>query len=184
MTEQIWRELSERLRQFVRSRVESAADVDDIMQTVFMRIHSKLDGLRQPDRLESWIFQITRNSIADHFRRKQPVQDDVDSIVDHSTRMQPDNATAEIARCLTPLIERLSEDQRQALSMYEFEGVSQKDIAKRESISLSAAKSRIQRGRKALEVMLKACCEFQFDRRGNVMEYKATDANCCDEECA
>ena len=48
-TEQIWRELNERLRQFIRSRVSSLADVDDILQTVFLAIHQKLDSLRSFD---------------------------------------------------------------------------------------------------------------------------------------
>lgn len=188
VTEQIWHQLSDRLRQFVRSRVKSAADVDDIVQTVFLRIHSKFDSLRQTDRLDAWVFQITRNAISDHLRKTGPnrdvTQDDVTSLLAQSDNALSDNVNAEIAGCLGPLMERLPEDQRRALSMYELEGVSQKDIAKFESISLSGAKSRVQRGRKSLEVMLKACCVFQFDGRGNVMEYRATDANCCDKECA
>ena len=40
--EQIWRQLSARLRRFVRSRIESTADVDDVLQTVFLRIHYRL----------------------------------------------------------------------------------------------------------------------------------------------
>ena len=67
--------------------------------------------------------------------------------------------------------------------MYELDGMSQKEIANRESISVSGAKSRIQRGRKSLERMLKACCEFQFDGRGNIVEYEATNADCCDVDC-
>ena len=183
-TEQIWRELSARLRQFVRSRIESTADVDDVLQTVFLRIHSKLDDLRKVDRLESWVFQITRNTVTDHFRKKRALHDDVESLMEESDDATPDIVNTELAGCLSTLIERLPEDQRRALSMYELDGVSQKDVATRESISVSGAKSRIQRGRKSLERMLKACCEFQLDRRGNVVEYEATDASCCDEECA
>ncbi len=180
-TERIWRELSDRLRQFVRSRIASAADADDVLQSVFLRIHTHLGNLRDVDRLESWVFQITRNTITDHFRKRRHVLEDVDSLANNSDNSNDESVNAELAGCLDAMIERLPEHQRRALSMYELQRMSQKEIASRESISLSGVKSRIQRGRKSLEAMLKACCEFQLDGRGNVVEYEAIDTNCCCE---
>ena len=179
-TEQIWRELSDRLRRFVRSRIDSPNDVDDVLQTVFVRIHSRLDDLHKADRLESWVFQITRNAVADYYRKKRNTDNDVDSLIDNSDQTGTDNVNAELAGCLGTMIERLPNDQRRAVSMYELEGMSQNEIARRESISVSGAKSRVQRARKSLAAMLKACCEFQFDARGNVLEFAPTDPNCCD----
>jgi RNA polymerase sigma-70 factor (ECF subfamily) len=182
-TERIWRELRDRLRRFIRSRVTSDADVDDILQDVFLRIHQHLAGLRSADRLESWVFQITRNAVADHFRRqKRHEQHDVDRIVAESD--EPENLRSELSDCLASLIGHLPPDQQRAVSLYELEGVSQADIAQRESLSLSGAKSRIQRGRQKLEEMLLDCCRFELDARGNVLEYEATDPSCgCGEEC-
>jgi len=183
VTEQIWRELSSRLRQFVQSRIKSTADADDVLQSVFLNIHSKLDTLCKEDRIESWVFQITRNTIADHFRKKRAVQLDSETAIEDSDHTVPGNVTAELSECLVKMIDSLPGDQRRALSMYELEGLSQKDIANRVSISLSGTKSRIQRGRKSLKEMLKACCEFEFDGRGNIFEYEANDSDCCDGEC-
>lgn len=182
-TEQIWRELSDRLRQFVRSRITSTADVEDVLQSVFLRIHTRLDDLRDADRLESWVFQITRNTVADYFRNKHEAQHDVDSLVDNSGDTTAENLNAELSGCMGAMIERLPDDQRRALSMYELQRMSQKEIAMRESLSLSGVKSRIQRGRKSVGMMLKACCEFQFDRRGNIVDCEAIDSSCCDEVC-
>lgn len=179
-TEQIWCELSDRLRRFVRLRTKSDSDVDDILQTVFLRIHSKIDDLRDVDRLESWVFQIARNAVTDHFRQRRDTKNDVESLIDDSDDANSKNATTELARCLDTMIDRLPDDQKRALSMYEFDGVSQKDIAIQESISLSGAKSRIQRGRASLEAMLKSCCQFQLDRRGNIVDYQTVNDNCCD----
>lgn len=184
VTEQIWRELSDRLRQFVRARINSPTDIDDVLQNVFLRIHSHFGDLRETDRLESWVFQITRNAVTDYFRKQRDDNTDaVDTIQDPSLA-GAQNVHAEVAGCLNTLIERLPDDQRRAVSMYELEGMSQKEIATQESISLSGAKSRVQRGRRSLEAMLKSCCEFQFDRRGNVIEYESTDKDCgCDGSC-
>jgi RNA polymerase sigma-70 factor (ECF subfamily) len=44
------------------------------------------------------------------------------------------------------------------------------ELAKRLGISVSGAKSRVQRGRQQLKEMLLECCEFEFDRRGRVYD--------------
>ena len=174
-TEQIWLKLSNQLRQFVKSRVNSDADIDDILQTVFIRIHRKLSDLQNAERLESWVFQITRNAIIDHFRKfskttKRYVSFDEKLLVDTPDEKELENSNSVIADCLITLIEHLPIDQGRAVRMYELEELSQKEIAEIENISLSGAKSRIQRGRKNLENILRACCELELDRRGNIIE--------------
>jgi RNA polymerase sigma-70 factor (ECF subfamily) len=181
-TERIWRELSDRLRQFVRSRVQSMADVDDILQTVLLRIHQKFDTLRSAERMESWVFQIARNAVTDHYRQKRTPQNDDAALAEYAEPSGDENANSEVAGCVAALIDHLPDDQKRAVSMYELEGVSQAEIALRESISLSGAKSRIQRGRRNLESMLRECCQFQIDARGNVLEFEALN-NKCGPDC-
>jgi RNA polymerase sigma-70 factor (ECF subfamily) len=172
-TEEIWRTLSDRLRQFIRSRVPSAGDAEDILQTVFLRIHQNVSNLQQSDRLESWVFQIARNAVADHFRQAIHEPFEADLLAAPVDGVQPDNLNAEVAGCLDVMFERLPAEIQRAVAMYEREGISQKEIASRESISLSGAKSRIQRGRKLLKKMMEDCCRLQLDRYGNVVMWKA-----------
>ena len=54
--------------------------------------------------------------------------------------------------------------------MAEIEGLSQQEVADRLGLSLSGAKSRIQRGRAMLKGVLEQCCRFEFDTRGNLMD--------------
>ena len=184
-TDEVWRQFHIRLRQFVRSRISSTADTDDVMQALFLQIHVKLESLRNTERLESWVFQIARNIIVDHYRRKAKHHHDSQTVESSVEPAAPDadNLNCEIASCVQILIDQLPSGQRRALSMYELQGVAQNDIAKQESISLSGAKSRIQRGRKSLEAMLRACCKFQLDGRGNPVEYEPRSQNCCNNEC-
>src|SRR5438045_9257949 len=67
-THAIWDTLHARLRAFVAGRLDDPADVDDIVQEVFLRVHQHLPALQQGDRLLPWIYQITRNAIADYYR--------------------------------------------------------------------------------------------------------------------
>ena len=181
-TEQIWRELSNRLLRFIRSRVTSASDADDILQTVFTRIHERAEDLHEVRNLESWVFQITRNAIADHFRRisrnlKRSIELDV-TLLPKENPDEEDNFNTIVEACLGTLIERLPTDQKRAITMYELENISQKEIAVRESISLSGTKSRVQRGRKKLETMLRDCCKLEMDRRGNILQCGEDGCGC------
>jgi RNA polymerase sigma-70 factor (ECF subfamily) len=63
-----WRELRARLHGFVRRRVGSPEDAEDVVQDVFVRMQRNIDALSSADRLDAWAFRIARNAIADHYR--------------------------------------------------------------------------------------------------------------------
>ena len=65
----------------------------------------------------------------------------------------------------------LPEPYREALLLTEFGGLSQQQLADQLGISLSGAKSRIQRARKKIRDDLLTCCHFEFDRYGRVVDY-------------
>ena len=69
------------------------------------------------------------------------------------------------------IIETLPQPYAQALILTEFEGLTQKELARRLDISLSGAKSRVQRARKMLKIKLTECCRIEFDSRGTIVGY-------------
>ena len=73
------------------------------------------------------------------------------------------------------------EPYRDALVPTEFEGLTQKERADRLGISLSGAKSRVQRGREQLKAMMHECCTFEFDRRGRVIDCTPRAEGGCQE---
>jgi RNA polymerase sigma-70 factor (ECF subfamily) len=79
---------------------------------------------------------------------------------------------AELAGCLRPMIDQLSQDYRDAITLVELKGLTQQAAAKQMGISLSGMKSRVQRGRARLKQMLDDCCLIELDRRGGVVDYR------------
>ncbi|WP_031173300.1 sigma factor [Streptosporangium roseum] len=53
---------------FVAARIAPADDPEEIVQEVLIRISQSIGTLRGAERMEAWIYQITRNAIADHRR--------------------------------------------------------------------------------------------------------------------
>ncbi len=166
----IWEQYCCRLLAFIRSRVSDELDAEDILQEVFFRIHRNLCCSTQWDKPESWIYQITRNLIIDTYRRRResteipenlPADDDIPE----------DDPEAQLALSLRETIDALPEPYRQALVLTEYQGLSQIEMAERVGISYSGAKSRVQRGREKLRDLLLACCHFELDRRGRIIDY-------------
>jgi RNA polymerase sigma-70 factor, ECF subfamily len=79
------------------------------------------------------------------------------------------------------MIYSLPEPYRDALVLTEFDGLTQKELAERLGISLSGAKSRVQRGKEQLKRMLHDCCTFEFDRRGRVIDCEPRGNSGCKE---
>ena len=198
-TQQIWSEFGDRLRAFIARRVDSDADADDILQDVFLRIHRHAGSLQRRERLVSWLFQITRNAIADFYRAPvrrrellagaphdlEPGPEQTWSWVEEDDAAAAD-ATRELATCLGPMVERLSPHYREAVILVDLDGLPQKEAAIRAGLSLSGMKSRVQRGRKALEQLLHDCCQIELDTTGRVMDYQLRGQSCgtCADECA
>jgi len=170
-TQVVWERFSNQLRSFISKRVTSRDDSEDILQDVFVRIHAKLHTLRNAERLTPWLYKITRNAITDHYRQQQrlselPVGFDVEGATG-----EPDAETRLAARLRIMVIDFLPNDYARALVMSDLEGLTQQEIARRSGLSLSGAKSRVQRARHMLRDMLLKCCHFEFDRRGRVIDY-------------
>ncbi|MGH7166350.1 MAG: RNA polymerase sigma factor SigZ [Nitrospiraceae bacterium] len=190
-TNEIWLQVHHGLRAFIARRVANDAEVDDLLQQVFLRMHRRLDSLKDPRRLVSWVFQITRHAIADFYRspqrqREVPAGLAADMDADHPTTAQPLTGPSadsgqlreELAACLRPMIERLSSQYREAVTLVELEGLTQNAAAKRLGLSASGMKSRVQRGRRQLKRLLEECCVIQLDRRRSIAEYAVRDPQC------
>jgi RNA polymerase sigma-70 factor (ECF subfamily) len=164
--EGIWRDFSERLGAFIRSRVRDAAAADDIRQEVFAKMQHRLGQLRDFSKVESWLHQIARNAIADHFRA---LRETVELPEDIKAQTPADNTRDGLQAALRRMVDALPAPYREAVTLAELDGLTQQAVAKRLGLSLSGAKSRIQRGRALLKGMLTECCRFAFDARGSAM---------------
>ena len=180
--QEIWQQIHNGLRAFIAKRVANEAEVDDIVQDVWLKMQRGLDGLKDQRRLISWIYQIARHAIINHYRapgrrREMPagLAADLEAYQSSSTMTTASEDSGqrrtERAGCLRPMIERLSGEYRQAVILIDLEGLTQQEAAAQLGLSLSGMKSRVQRGRRQLKGMLEACCTIELDQRRGVADY-------------
>jgi len=171
-TATIWSDLSSDLRRFIRRRVSDEHAADDLLQETFVRIHRSIDSLADADRLAAWVYQVARSVVSDYYRQNAsaPVAlgdaDPAEAPGDHLGRWK-----GRAGDWLDELIRQLPEKYRAAVQLSEIENLPQQEVADRLGLSLSGAKSRIQRGRAMLREVLDQCCRFEFDHRGNLLDY-------------
>ncbi|QFI38495.1 RNA polymerase sigma factor SigZ [Moritella marina ATCC 15381] len=168
-----WQNHKTQLRGYVSKRIDDADAVDDILQDVYIKASSNLHQLKSTGSLKGWLYRIAHNTIMDFYRGRQPYEPLPDDLVAEEED-EGIQAREELAQCLRPLIDELPEKYGIPLRLAELEGVSQKDIAQQLGLSLSGAKSRVQRGRVKFREQMMACCDFEVDQNG-IVDYTRKD---------
>lgn len=170
-TTRAWQAYRAELVRFATKRVGDAAVADDIVHDVLLKALTQLGGLEEPGKLRAWLYRIARNAIVDYYRTRRPSEPlPEDQVEDDAGQLE--QAEQELARCLAPLLIELPAPYREALTLAEVEGVPQREIARRQGLSLSGAKSRVQRARRMLREALLSCCHVERDRRGGIVDYR------------
>ncbi|HWA34162.1 MAG TPA: sigma-70 family RNA polymerase sigma factor, partial [Cyclobacteriaceae bacterium] len=141
---------------------------DDIFQEVFLKFYTKVHQLKNGEKLTSWIYQITRNTIADHYRNSTRMA--AHEIIEWEGRTKSLNECAE--QCVKELLATLPEKYRRALELSELDNRSQIELSKTLNISYSGAKSRVQRARQMLRARVDEKYQIKTDGYGNVIVCK------------
>jgi RNA polymerase sigma-70 factor (ECF subfamily) len=170
-----WQAQRDGLYRFVLKRVHDEAAAEDIVQDVIFKAYTRRGTLKEPSKLQPWLYQITRNAIIDYFRAQKSLIAVSDDLLHDDTPELENSARMELARCLLPMLDELPVLYRQAVKLAEFEGATQREVASRLGLSLSGAKSRVQRGRKKLRETLLKCCLVELDSRGGVMNFESQE---------
>ncbi len=151
---------------FVCRQIGMYGDAEDIAQNVFVQIFRSADRYEPSAKFTTWMFTIARNLCLNEFRRRQrhPLQ----SMNDTSLRKDPNDSSPqfadpsahspaiqsadnEIQDRIMSAIQKLPENQRAAVLLCRYEGLSYEDIAKILQISIGATKSLLHRARETLK---------------------------------
>jgi RNA polymerase sigma-70 factor (ECF subfamily) len=173
LSENVWADLREGVRRFVARRVRDAHAAEDIAQDVMLKVRANLPALPAGERLHAWVIAVARNSVVDHYRARAKDAALAEAEILAADEPSPD-PSAELAGCLARMIERLPQPYGEALRLADIEGLSQQELADRAGVSLSGAKSRVQRAREKLRAMLLDCCDIERNRHGGVVDYRTT----------
>lgn len=175
----IWDNLYDELLSFINLKVKDKSAAEDIVQDVFIKVHTKSHQVKETDKITNWIYQITRNAVVDHFRGQSK------TIAPVNVDWESDNHEFNdcVAYCLKKLMNTLPDKYRIPLELTEIDNVSQYEVAGRLNITYSAARTRVQRARKILKQKLDDLYRIKTDSYGNIISCENRNACCCKREC-
>ena len=156
------------LRGWLRHRVSNPAEAEDLLQDLFLK------ALRQGERFcsvrnaRAWLFEVARNTLADHLRVTRNTVELPDDLVAQADDIDTvDTLTA----CLPRVLSELSFEDREVITLCDLRGMPQAEYARQKDLTLSAAKSRIQRARQRLRDRMTTACQVQIDVTGRVSDF-------------
>lgn len=164
-TAEIWNLYAKDVQRLVMSKVKDPVVTNDIVQESFIKVHTKLHTLKNPDKLKSWVLSIARNTTLDYLKTSEPThpspQDSAMELVEHPTHTELD--------CLEGILKKLPSKYKTPLYQSDILGIKQTEIARNLDIPLPTVKSQIQRGRKMIAQGFKDCCGFSENKEGHLV---------------
>ncbi|RAI88049.1 MULTISPECIES: sigma-70 family RNA polymerase sigma factor [Algoriphagus] len=167
-SEEIYQKYYSTLFFFILKRVKDEVATKDILQTTFLKIHEKKYQLKDRSKLKGWLFQITRNEIANYFnsRDSQPVEEPISE------------TNVETPCCLDRFIDELPKLYQTPVQLVYLEGKSQQETANLLGISLASTKGRIRRAKEILKERFRICCKYQVNEKNQLVG--KSDCEVCD----
>jgi RNA polymerase sigma factor (sigma-70 family) len=130
-----------RLFDFIRRRVRSVEDAEDILQDVLYQLAASYSLTEPIEQMSAWLFRVARNKIIDWYRKNKPgtlARDEhaggeppnlEDILSDNSMRPDTLYGRSVVWSELAEALDDLPEEQREVFVMNELEGRSFKEIA-------------------------------------------------------
>ncbi len=160
------------LRPFVRRRVASDADADDVLQDVLLRIERSSETLEDPSRFGAWVHRVARHAVIDHRRRatRARARERAADVLGAAPEDREETMRQVLAAYVASRVDDLPSPYREAVALVDVQGVPSIEAAARLGLSPSGMKSRVQRGRAKLRALLDASCTIDVDARGRPID--------------
>ena len=154
-------------------------DARDVVQDAFLRAFRALPGFKGQAKFSSWLYRITLNLCRDWMRRQRrapfvPTPEGVDDVADLAS---PDDGTTEtvedlvtrknLSQHVARAMRLLPEEQRSAILLKEYHGLTFQEIAELQGCPLSTVKTRLYQGLTVLRRELTRTGALQSDGRGD-----------------
>ena len=140
--EKLLSEVSSGVERFVRYRLPSQTDADDVLQEVYLSAYHNFSGLKNKDAFKPWIISIARNKCNDYFRAKA-AQMEISIEELSQQELSAGRFGISVVHTVRETLDRLGDKDKQILYLYFWKELPQAEIAKLLDIPVGTVKSRL-----------------------------------------
>lgn len=173
-TKDIWTLYADDIKYFILSKVKDHAMADDLLQETFIKAHTKLNTIKDDNKVKSWLFTIARHTVLDYFRQREIVYE----MTDEDFIFEDQKIDHTEIDCLRGIIKRLPKKYRDPLFLSAIKGMKQAQVSRQLHLPLATVKSQIQRGRKLIAQGFIDCCDFKVNDNGFLVGELKEKADC------
>jgi RNA polymerase sigma-70 factor (ECF subfamily) len=158
-TTEVWETYANDVKRLIMSKVKDTQITNDLVQEVFIKVHTKLTTVEDERKVKSWLLSVSRNTVLDYFRKS----DKEIPLEKAATIVSDENYTHSEKDCLPGIIKNLPQKYRNPLLLSDIKGLKQAEIASQLNVPLATVKSQIQRGRKLIVQGYMDCCDYKLN---------------------
>jgi RNA polymerase sigma-70 factor (ECF subfamily) len=122
----------------------------DLVQETLARAMGKCQDVRDPTRLDSWLYSILNNCWREHLRRRRPEEDVCDQALAGTDCPERATVSTDLVEKTFRLMARLPDGQRQVLALVALEELNYREVADTLDIPIGTVMSRLSRARQVL----------------------------------
>ncbi|MCK0136128.1 MULTISPECIES: sigma-70 family RNA polymerase sigma factor [Arenibacter] len=167
-TAAIWKKHHSEIYFFILKKVKDEEATREIIQNAFLKIHQKIDTLKDSEKVRAWVFTIVRNEIANYYnlaiKTLQSPLNEISSTYD----------SYQDFCCFDRFVTNLPKPYKEVVHLVYLQGKTQGQAAEMMGISLANVKARIRRAKSLLIHNFNACCKFEINNEGKLVG----DSNC------
>lgn len=149
-------ELLPALRAFARSLTRNRTEADDLVQETLLKALANIHRFDPGTNLRAWLFTILRNTYYTDMRKRRRENEGLAALSHQETNVGPSQEWAMTLKSLQDALTHLPDDQREALVLVGAAGLSYEEAAEVCGCALGTIKSRVNRARAKLLVLMGA----------------------------
>ncbi len=162
-----WLEYKDALHHYILKIVKDRDTANELSHEVLMKVYASCCSGRPVRNIRSWLFQIAYNTCMDHFRKANRLTELKNDFPDE----EENSIYKQAGEFIVPLLKLLPPKYAIPLELFDVKGKRQQQIADELGLSLTATKSRVQRGRKLLKEEIMTCFHIERDQNGELSAF-------------
>lgn len=134
--------------------VQNPHDAEDVLQSIFVEVFTKLDSFRHESSIGAWMKRITVNKCINFLKTRRLAFSELGAGADRTDDPEPEPESPYTVERINRAISELPDGYRVVFSLYAVEGYDHEEIAQILGVTEATSKSQYSRAKAKLREML------------------------------
>ncbi len=136
--------------------VQHPHDAEDLLQSIFIEVFTKLESFRYESSIGAWIKRITINKCINFLKSRRLAWSELTAGLDRMEEAEPEPVSSYTVECINQAIGQLPDGYRVVFSLYAVEGYDHEEISQILGVTEATSKSQYSRAKAKLREKLSA----------------------------